>query len=81
MVPGFGYHRSAVGMANEDRWTVLKVEDVAGGFNVALERQGLVLHDAHVESVRRQQVVYALPPGSVDKPTVDENDVLDVGHG
>ena len=68
-------------MTDEDRWTGQQVEHVVGVFNVSLERQRLILHDAHVEAVRRQQVVYALSAGPVDEPTVDEDDVLHISHG
>ena len=82
MGAGLGDHRPAVGVANEDRWAVLQVEHVGGGgLNVALERQRLVLHDAHVEAVCREQVVYALPAGSVHEPTMDEDDVTYITHG
>ena len=81
VVAGFRDHRSAVGMADEDRRAVLEGEHVVGGFNVTLERQRLVLHDAHVEAVRREQVVHPPPPGSVHEPSVAEDDVLYIGHG
>ena len=68
-------------MADEDRPAVLLVEHLVGGLDVALERQGLVLDDAHVEAVRRQQVVDAPPARPVDEAAVDEHDVLHTSHG
>jgi hypothetical protein len=65
-------------VSDEDGRTVLGVEHVVGCCDVALERQRLVLHDAHVEAVRLQQLIYALPAGSVDESTVDENDIVHV---
>jgi predicted signal transduction protein with EAL and GGDEF domain len=56
-------------------------ERALGRLDVALERQRLVLHDAHVESVCRQRVVDAPPAGPVHESTVDENDVSHISHG
>src|SRR5213595_3073115 len=63
------------------RGAVLLVEHVVGGLDVALERERLVLHDAHVEAVGLQQVVDPLPAGAVHEPSVDEDDVAHFGHG
>jgi hypothetical protein len=68
-------------MADENRRAVLGVERVVGGLDTALKRQRLVLHDAHVEAVRLQQVVDALPAGPVDETTVDEDDVVHISYG
>lgn len=69
MRAGLGNHGPAVGVADEDRRTLLQVERVRGGLDVAFERQRLVLHDAHIEALCRQQVVDALPAGFVHEPT------------
>jgi hypothetical protein len=52
---------AAVGVADEDGGTLLPVEHVVRRRDVALERERLVLHDAHVEVVGPQQVVDTLP--------------------
>ena len=80
-MPASRDHRSAVGMADQDRRPVLQVEHVVRGLDIALERQRLVLHDAHFEAVRGQHVVYTPPARAVDETTVDENDVAHISHG
>jgi hypothetical protein len=42
VVARFGDHRPAVGVADQDDRPILRVDDPAGGFRVALERQGRV---------------------------------------
>ena len=64
-------------MADQDDWPVLRVDDLSGGLRVALERQSRVLDDADVVAVLLEQVVDGLPAGTVHKPAVDENDVVD----
>jgi hypothetical protein len=81
VTPGLGDHGAAVGVADEDRRAVLLVEHVVRGLDVAVERERLILHDAHVEAVRRERVVDAPPAGPVDEAAVDEDYVLHVGHG
>jgi hypothetical protein len=68
-------------MADKNRRTVQFVEHVGRGLDVALERQRLVLHDAHAESIRREQVIYVSPAGPIHEPAVDKNYVLHTGHG
>src|SRR5581483_10513784 len=52
-----------------------------GRGDVVGERRGRVLHDADAVALRAEQAVYALPAGAVDETTVDEDNVLDRGHG
>ena len=78
---GLADHRPAVGVADEDRGIVLKVEDVGRGFHVALERQRLVLYDADVEPFALEQVVDACPAGSVNKSAMDEDDIASFRQG
>jgi hypothetical protein len=68
-------------VADEDRRAVLLVEHVVGGLDVAVERERLVLHDAHLEPVRGQQVADPSPAGSVYEPAVDEDDIAHIVHG
>ena len=81
MEPGLGDDDASVGVADEDRRAVLEVQHVVRGLDVALERERLVLHDAHVEAVGLQQVVDALPAGAVDEAAVDQDHVPYVRHG
>jgi hypothetical protein len=75
-----GDDRATVGVADEDRRAVLLVEDASGEGDVALEGRRWVLDDADVEAVCAEQVVDALPSGSVHESAVHEHDVAWMGH-
>src|SRR3954464_5181967 len=68
VLAGLGDDPPAIGMAHQDRRPVLAIEHVTGRLNVALERKCLVLHDAHIQAVRRPPVVDAPPAGPVPQP-------------
>src|SRR5436305_3127190 len=73
MIPGPGYRRPAVGVADEDDRPVLGIDDALGRFHVTIERKRRILHDADVETVLLQDVVDALPAGAVDETPVNED--------
>ena len=52
LVAGLGDHGAAVGVADEDDRSVVRVDHLLGGRDVALEGHRRVLHDADVDPVR-----------------------------
>ena len=75
IVAGFGDHRSAIRVANENRRPVLRSKNALGSRHIVLQRYRRVLDDADVVTVLLQDLVDALPAGAVHKATVDQNDV------
>src|ERR1700687_3783286 len=78
MGSGFRDYRSPVGMADENRRSVLRCKNSLGNCYVVLQRYCRILDDADAVAVSLQDLVDALPASAVHKATVDENDVL---HG
>src|SRR6266403_1286039 len=78
MVSGFSDYRSPVGMANENRRSVLRCKNSLGNCYVVLQRYRRILDDADLIAVPLQDFVDALPAGAIHKATMDENDVI---HG
>ena len=63
-------------MTDQNDVFLLLVDDHLSGCDIALERYRWILHDAHVESVLREDVIDAHPTGTVYKASVDQNGVL-----
>ena len=72
-----GDDRSAVGMPDEYRRTVLTVQDAVGGSHVICERGQRVLTDADTVAARGEDVVHAAPARAVCKGAVNEDDGFD----
>ena len=76
--PSIGDDHSSVGVANQDDWSVLRVNDAPGGLDVVGQRRCRVLDDADVVAVPRQDIVYILPAGAIDEASVDKNNIQSV---
>src|SRR5690242_18168696 len=75
MVPCFGDHHAAIGVSDENRGAVLRVEDELCRRDVIAQRRGRILNYADAMAVPREYSVDTLPPGAVHETTVHENDV------
>src|SRR6202034_3411436 len=74
VVAGLGDDGAAVGVADQHGGAAEGVEDLAGGGDVAGQRQGGVLHDCYPVAVSAEVVVDALPARSVREGTVHQHD-------
>jgi hypothetical protein len=76
MISGFRNDDAAIGMADEKNGLGLLVEDGAGRGYVARQRFGRILDDADIVAILLQALVDPFPAGSVDEPSVDEDNRL-----
>ena len=82
IVAGLGDDRASIGMADEDDRVLRGCNRALGDDHVIGERDGRVLDDDDFVSVLGQDVVDALPAGSVDESAVDQDDANGlVSHG
>src|SRR5215813_6335397 len=79
VIARLGDHGSAVGMADQNHGTILRGDDPFRSRDVTRKREGWILDDRNGVAGFLQGFVDALPAGSVDEASVNENDVLDVG--
>jgi hypothetical protein len=63
-------------VADEDDRTVHRRHDPLRGLDVVDEGDRRILDDADVEAILPQGAEDAIPAGTVDKATMDENDVV-----
>src|ERR1700730_15670406 len=73
MVPGFGDHRSSVGMADENRRSVLRCKSSLGNGYVVRQRYCRILHNADTVAVSPKDLMDTLPARAVHKGTVHQD--------
>ncbi len=74
IVAGFGDHRSSVGVADEHHRAALRMNDEFGGGDIAGQRDRGILDDADTVAVLLQELIDALPTGTIHETPVDKND-------
>src|SRR3989442_2280103 len=75
-VPIFSDPRSAIRVADKNRWSVLCCQGALGNRDVILQRYRWILDDADVVTVLLQDSVYTLPTRAIYKTTMNQNDIL-----
>ena len=77
---GLGDHGAAVGVPHQDRGAIELGQRPADDAHVVGQGSGRVLHDAHGEPARAEQMVDALPPGCVHEAAMHQYDVPDLSR-
>ena len=77
MNAGLGDDRTAVAMADEQRGTILKVENPLRCGNIVRKRGFRFLHHADIEAVSGEDLIDGLPARTVHPGAVHQYDVLE----